>query len=92
MKSILVTLLTAFCFVTGYANDSISFCLWNIENFGKSKTDSDIDFIANTISKYKYYNYTGSPLSYSSAQLCRNYNGGGFTDWYMLAIDELNLL
>jgi len=34
-------------FVNGYA--SVSICSWNIENIGKSKSDTEIDFIANTL-------------------------------------------
>ncbi|MBC7887962.1 MAG: endonuclease/exonuclease/phosphatase family protein [Ferruginibacter sp.] len=32
-----------------YANAQISICCWNLENFGKSKSDEVIAFIANTI-------------------------------------------
>ena len=35
-----------------YSQTSISVISWNLENFGKSKTDSAIEFIANTL---KYY-------------------------------------
>ncbi|WP_353084823.1 endonuclease/exonuclease/phosphatase family protein [Flavobacterium sp.] len=30
----------------------VSICSWNIMNFGKSKSDSELDFIAKTINKY----------------------------------------
>lgn len=30
----------------------IKFCSWNIQNFGKSKTESHIKFIANTLNGY----------------------------------------
>lgn len=28
----------------------------------------------------------------SAAQLCRNYSGGGYSDWYLPAVDEVNLM
>ena len=33
-----------------------------------------------------------SYLPSNAAKLCKDYNGGGFTDWYLPAKDELNLL
>lgn len=35
-----------------YAENSILVASWNLENFGKSKTDSVIEFIANTLKDY----------------------------------------
>lgn len=39
-------------FISFQLHASISFCSWNIQNFGKSKTDSTIEFIANTLKNF----------------------------------------
>ncbi len=39
-----------------------------------------MDFIAN------------DPINIHPARLCKDYNGGGFNDWYLPSIDELRLL
>lgn len=33
-----------------------------------------------------------SATNQSAASICANYNGGGFTDWYLPSLNELNLL
>lgn len=38
--------------ITFQLKASVSFCSWNIENFGKSKTDADIEFIANALKNF----------------------------------------
>jgi deoxyribonuclease-1-like protein len=44
--------LFTFSFLSAFANAPISVCSWNLENFGKSKSDTTIEFIANTIKDY----------------------------------------
>ena len=41
-----------FLFVTLLSNAQVSVCSWNIMNFGKSKSDSELAFIAATLNKY----------------------------------------
>ena len=45
-------IVAAFVFLSFSANSQISICSWNIQNFGKSKSDNEIEFIANTIRNY----------------------------------------
>lgn len=50
MKRILLFVVT-YCifFVTSSASSSITICSWNLENFGKSKNDNSIEYIANKL-------------------------------------------
>src|SRR6218665_2002392 len=41
-----------FCFFVVYAQAQLKTLSWNIENFGSSKTDFAILFIANTVKEY----------------------------------------
>jgi len=52
MKKIFFTFFLLVLFFYGFANSNISICSWNLENFGKSKSASTIDFIANTVKNY----------------------------------------
>jgi len=47
MRVRFVILLLSLCSFQGFSQ--IKLCSWNLENFGKSKTDSAINFIANTL-------------------------------------------
>ncbi|MDB5119033.1 MAG: Endonuclease [Sphingobacteriales bacterium] len=38
--------------ITGLAQDPISICSWNLKDFGKSKNDQEIEFIANTVKQF----------------------------------------
>lgn len=47
--------LIAFLFIFSFSANGqsvISVCSWNLKNFGKSKTDQEIEFIANTIKSF----------------------------------------
>ncbi len=35
-----------------FSNAQVAVCSWNLMNFGKSKSDSELDFIASTVNKY----------------------------------------
>lgn len=48
----LTLLLLFLCFLSNCAYAQISLCSWNIENFGKSKSDSAIEIIANTVNSF----------------------------------------
>ncbi|WP_395063358.1 endonuclease/exonuclease/phosphatase family protein [Flavobacterium sp.] len=53
MNSILITKkLLVLLFVAGQAFSQVKLLSWNLENFGKSKSDSTITFIANTVKDY----------------------------------------
>jgi endonuclease/exonuclease/phosphatase family metal-dependent hydrolase len=41
-----------FIFIAFRVQASVTICSWNLENFGKSKSESEIDFIANTLNKF----------------------------------------
>jgi deoxyribonuclease-1-like protein len=45
-----MVILFLFFYSCNYAQ--VSICSWNIQNFGKSKSDTEIEYIANTIRKY----------------------------------------
>lgn len=45
-------LLLSFLFLTLISHAQVSVCSWNIMNFGKSKSDSELSFIAATLNKY----------------------------------------
>lgn len=47
-----IKILFFFLLVTTINHAQISICSWNIQNFGKSKTDSDIQFIATTLKDF----------------------------------------
>jgi len=44
--------LLVFLFLTLLSNAQVSVCSWNLMNFGKSKSDSELEFIATTVNKY----------------------------------------
>ena len=46
----IVFLLIFLCFESAFC--SISICSWNLKDFGKSKSDVEIDFMASTIQNY----------------------------------------
>jgi len=52
MKKILITTYLLSFFLGAFANAPISVCSWNLENFGKSKSDTTIEFIANTVKDF----------------------------------------
>jgi deoxyribonuclease-1-like protein len=41
-----------FTFFTGTAEQTITVCSWNLMDFGKTKSDAEIEFIANTVKNY----------------------------------------
>lgn len=45
-------LLFLFFFCSAYGQEQVSICSWNIQNFGKSKSDKEIGFIARTINRF----------------------------------------
>ena len=47
-----ILLLVGIVIQTAVNSFAISITSWNLENFGKSKTDSAIEFIANTLKDY----------------------------------------
>lgn len=51
MKTFFTTLLL-FLSLLVLGQDPISICSWNIQNFGQTKDDDEIDYIANTINNY----------------------------------------
>jgi putative component of membrane protein insertase Oxa1/YidC/SpoIIIJ protein YidD/endonuclease/exonuclease/phosphatase family metal-dependent hydrolase len=51
-KKYITVFLLLFIVQVIYSNTPISFCSWNIQNFGKSKSESEINFIANTIKDF----------------------------------------
>lgn len=51
MKPITTILFILFSFC-GFAQTPISICSWNLKDFGQSKSDSEIEFIANTIKDF----------------------------------------
>jgi len=44
--------LLLFLFLTLLCQAQVSVCSWNLMNFGKSKSDSELEFIATTLNKY----------------------------------------
>ncbi len=52
MKKLTLFIILFFLFCKFISFAQIKLCSWNIQNFGKSKTDSNIQFIANTIKGY----------------------------------------
>lgn len=51
MKPLLTTLFFLIS-ISVSGQTSISICSWNLKDFGKSKNDEEIEFIANTIKSY----------------------------------------
>jgi len=47
-----IVFLFSFLFITFLSTAQVSVCSWNIMNFGKSKSDSELEFIATTINNY----------------------------------------
>ena len=50
IRFILVSFLLFLCVETAFC--SISICSWNLQNFGNSKSNTEVDFIASTIQNY----------------------------------------
>lgn len=50
IKNLLAFLLIFLCFESSFG--SISICSWNLQNFGNSKSNLEIDFIVSTIQNY----------------------------------------
>lgn len=63
---LLLTLFFFFYSFTSYTQTKV--LSWNIENFGKSKSDADITFIANTIKNYDVIAIQEVVASYEGAQ------------------------
>lgn len=63
---LLLTLFFFFFSFTSYTQTKV--LSWNIENFGKSKSDADITFIANTIKNYDIIAIQEVVASYEGAQ------------------------
>ena len=50
--TILLHILLSFSFSTNYVGQNISIVSWNLKDFGKTKSATEIEFIANTIKDY----------------------------------------
>ncbi len=66
------TFLYFFCFILSanisVAQTSIKICSWNIQNFGKSKSDSTVYFIANTVKNFDVVAIQEVVAGYGGAQ------------------------
>ena len=60
---------------------------WKTDNTATAGTDSLVDGWANTLAMI-----AAGELAHPAARYCRNYDGGGFDDWYLPARNELNLM
>lgn len=65
MKHISIILLVLFCFD---ASSQIKLCSWNIENIGKSKSEENIEFIANTLRDFDIVAIQEVVAGYGGAQ------------------------
>ena len=52
MKPHLIILFLLVHSLTGLAQESVALCSWNLKDLGKSKSDSEIEFIASTIRRF----------------------------------------
>jgi len=68
MKKYFVSIVIIFFFLDSNANTTISVCSWNLENFGKSKDDKTIEFIANTLKGYDVIAIVEVVAGYGGAQ------------------------
>ena len=50
--AILSIVVLSFTFSTNYVGQNISIVSWNLKDFGKTKSDAEIEFIANTVKNY----------------------------------------
>ena len=50
--AILSIVVLSFTFSTNYVGPNISIVSWNLKDFGKTKSDAEIEFIANTVKDY----------------------------------------
>jgi deoxyribonuclease-1-like protein len=50
-KSLVISFFIIFCFLQ-YVNAQTTLISWNLKDFGKSKSDEEINFIANTLKNY----------------------------------------
>ncbi|POY36778.1 endonuclease [Solitalea longa] len=48
----IVKIIFIFFFYSASAQKSLTICSWNLKDFGKSKNDTELEYIANTINKY----------------------------------------
>lgn len=60
---------------------------WKTTNTDTPNTDHQTDGVANTNAMI-----AAGIADHPAANHCVNYNGGGYTDWYMPARDELNVI
>ena len=63
-----------FSFSPAYSQTSISVCSWNLKDFGKSKSDSEIEFIANTIKTFDVIAIQEVVAGYGGAQAVARLN------------------
>ena len=61
---------------------------WSNGSFVTTGATSITDGLANTNAIINVQGNTGA----YAARICRNYNGGGYTDWFLPAKDQLNLM
>lgn len=70
------------------SNDQGSGIRWNNGSFSSTSAQSTSDGSFNTTQIIIEQGNTGS----YAAKRCRDYRGGGYTDWYLPAKDQLNIL
>lgn len=70
-------------------SDQFSGIIWYNGSFVTTGATSTIDGSANT---NLIINVQGLGMGTYAARICREYNGGGFTDWFLPAKDQLNIL
>lgn len=68
ISSSFLTILFLFFFSPAYSQTPISVCSWNLKDFGKSKSDSEIEFIANTIKTFDVIAIQEVVAGYGGAQ------------------------
>ncbi len=67
-SSTFLSLLLIFSFSSGFSQTNISICSWNLKDFGNSKNDSEINFIANTIKGFDVIAIQEVVAGYGGAQ------------------------
>src|SRR5699024_11849260 len=67
--------------------DSQVMAQWKTANSTTAGTDDTRDGLANTLAMM-----AAGDIAHPAAKHCREYDGGGFGDWYLPAKDELNLV